>query len=721
VISKLRLQNFKKHDNTEILFTPGLNGIFGPNYSGKTSILYGILFALGGVSCVPGSNMEKKGGGRMSVDMSFSVGEVEYQIHRTKTKCVLYCEEEILASGTSPVNEKIETLLGLSMKRFRQLKYVEQKMSHALLTASSSEIHNIINELTGAQDVENAISALTKIRTSCEGGLESLGDVDQGELSTLEKAINVSENSSKKLEQSLKAAKSTKQSRERDEAESRRVAEDGHLSRSKFLLEKVNLAKLETSIKLREEELSDTRVELGKDTLERLSAVRASLSRQSKETEASELRRRELDRTMQRLEKGLTKVENKLAVSLEEGEEVAEKIRNVGGEIKDVERPEEGFSAAILTLAERKAEGLAFLKRYNNLKGSDKCPTCGSTVTGCLSSWESKVEHYEQEIEISENAIKNVEGARSRLTKLEKSKTSLTLKLENIAEIVSDSEEDRDLHNKSLRESKLEVRDIPETAGKDWDRLQKELEKSVASVASYQALLRQEKSLSSNLKDGKESLSKVKVSEEITEEQVRVLQDLFGIARQELREAELWFSSTEKKVNENASFLRHSKPRLVEMQSKAKEVERLSTRSTTSKELTKFLRKNKDRLMSDVWSHFMALASTFASNCTGGVIESIQRQESGAFTFVEGGHDMSVADASGAQAAIMGLGVQLALAEEARCPLDILLVDEPTADMDPEHSISATSLLAASGAQVIAVSHSSMDSTLCNNVIHLER
>jgi DNA repair exonuclease SbcCD ATPase subunit len=60
MIHSLKLRNFKKHSALDIEFTTGLNGIFGPNYTGKTTILYGILYALGGASHVPGTNIQNR-------------------------------------------------------------------------------------------------------------------------------------------------------------------------------------------------------------------------------------------------------------------------------------------------------------------------------------------------------------------------------------------------------------------------------------------------------------------------------------------------------------------------------------------------------------------------------------------------------------------------------------------------------------------------------------
>ena len=41
-IERLRLVNFRQHEDTEIVFGAGLTGIIGPNGSGKTTLLEAI-------------------------------------------------------------------------------------------------------------------------------------------------------------------------------------------------------------------------------------------------------------------------------------------------------------------------------------------------------------------------------------------------------------------------------------------------------------------------------------------------------------------------------------------------------------------------------------------------------------------------------------------------------------------------------------------------------
>ena len=54
-INRLRLVNFRQHENTEIEFGPGLTGIVGPNGSGKTTLLEAIAWAMYGMPAARGS------------------------------------------------------------------------------------------------------------------------------------------------------------------------------------------------------------------------------------------------------------------------------------------------------------------------------------------------------------------------------------------------------------------------------------------------------------------------------------------------------------------------------------------------------------------------------------------------------------------------------------------------------------------------------------------
>ena len=147
----------------------------------------------------------------------------------------------------------------------------------------------------------------------------------------------------------------------------------------------------------------------------------------------------------------------------------------------------------------------------------------------------------------------------------------------------------------------------------------------------------------------------------------------------------------------------------------------LEGRLGTAKALSKYLRGNRDRFMGKVWGGIMGQASSFSSACTGGDISQVGRDDKGKFTFTEGGHELPVAAASGAQRSVMGLGVQLAMASLLPSPLSTIMLDEPGSDMDPERSLSLTTLLAADHNQILMVSHRELDGAVASNTIALEK
>ena len=81
---------------------------------------------------------------------------------------------------------------------------------------------------------------------------------------------------------------------------------------------------------------------------------------------------------------------------------------------------------------------------------------------------------------------------------------------------------------------------------------------------------------------------------------------------------------------------------------------------------------------------------------------------------------MALADmASGAQEAILGIGVQVALAETLPTSLDVFLADEPTADMDADHSSACLLGLSSVSSQALVISHHRMDESICSEVMEL--
>jgi DNA repair exonuclease SbcCD ATPase subunit len=125
------LKNFKRHADKEIHFSDTLTVICGPNYSGKSTILEAIFFALFGTRAVPGGTevITRTGGdSKATVSLNIMVGEEEFRVTRTPNSASVVKENgEALAAGHTAVNEWVLTRIGTgNMKRALALAFSSQ-------------------------------------------------------------------------------------------------------------------------------------------------------------------------------------------------------------------------------------------------------------------------------------------------------------------------------------------------------------------------------------------------------------------------------------------------------------------------------------------------------------------------------------------------------------------------------------------------------------------
>ena len=123
--------------------------------------------------------------------------------------------------------------------------------------------------------------------------------------------------------------------------------------------------------------------------------------------------------------------------------------------------------------------------------------------------------------------------------------------------------------------------------------------------------------------------------------------------------------------------------------------------------------------MAGMWEGVLSYASAFAANCTGGEISAIQRTSKSTFIYVENGQALPISAASGGQKSIMGLGVQLGLAELLPGSIGTVLLDEPTAELDQERSLALSAILPTSGNQLLVVTHRALDTSAASAVVDL--
>src|SRR6266850_3193095 len=94
-INRLRLCNFRQHENTDLELGAGLTGIIGPNGAGKTTLLEAIAWALYGMPAARGSRetirrRNAEGRAQVRVELDFTLGPHHFRVERGLNQASLY-------------------------------------------------------------------------------------------------------------------------------------------------------------------------------------------------------------------------------------------------------------------------------------------------------------------------------------------------------------------------------------------------------------------------------------------------------------------------------------------------------------------------------------------------------------------------------------------------------------------------------------------------------
>jgi len=165
ILTKLKLENFKKYSSFEISFDLGLIGIIGKNGSGKSTIFEAILFALygelrnkGDKEVVRNANATSKD--IVSVELEFEIDESIYKIireFRGKTlsaNAKLYKNEELITTGAKEVTTTISNLTKMSKDAFMHTLFASQKELTSLSNSKPEDRKKMIRKLLGLEKID---------------------------------------------------------------------------------------------------------------------------------------------------------------------------------------------------------------------------------------------------------------------------------------------------------------------------------------------------------------------------------------------------------------------------------------------------------------------------------------------------------------------------------------------------------------------------------------
>ena len=194
-INRLRLQNFRQHEKTEIEFGPGLTGIIGPNGAGKTTLLEAIAWAMYGMPAARGNRetLRRRGApprARVEVEVEFTLGPHQYRIVRSLNQAELYQDGDPapIAYSIAAVTEKVTRLLGMTRDEFFNTYFTGQKELAVMAAMSAPERAQFLSRVLGYERLRAAQDRLKEKRSALRARLDALraGLPDPAELDAAE-------------------------------------------------------------------------------------------------------------------------------------------------------------------------------------------------------------------------------------------------------------------------------------------------------------------------------------------------------------------------------------------------------------------------------------------------------------------------------------------------------------------------------------------------------
>lgn len=738
MIKRLHVRNFRRFESLNLDFTEGVNGVFGPNYRGKSTILLAIAVALAGPAWARGRNLVRRGEKSFEVQLLLELGGVEYRIRRSKSGASLHRGETLIANQQTNVNNELGKLLGMPPSRWLELRFIQQKEASAMFEAGAAKLNTLVEELSGVRTISLVIDKLTdRIRTTTARAdvlRERLVDAEEmgaltKQIAEVEASIAADHKQLAELVEALEAGTIRMDELTPQLADARHAYTQSRDWRRDWLNAKATydeaLAKLENT----PQPVADA------------AALQAELvENEANYADCSEWvsTYKSLRRDVQRAEAALEERSKAVSAALKQASGLLHPVGTseefLENKMAELEAKLDDHKAKHSTLATQLRQHLSDAAQLEKALESGICSACNRPLDEVdahsreeqqaqLEALRAEADVVGQKMEKLDAVIAGIRADIREERKQAENCRAATATLQHRTEAEQEATQ-----VVSLCEKKLAAhRDMIDLDPEEFERQVDELGNSLTGTRQA---LREAERMSVTYELAQQAAihanARLEGTTEISEEAVAELAQAAETLESELGQL--------RSAQAERTGARTQLAKSLEIQASQKEMleQKLQAAHTTNEEadtafqllrslegLRKYLRDNRSRYLQAAWDTMLGRASLFASTVTDGHISALSRTEAGEFEFTEQGETAVVADASGAQAAILGMAVQTALAEVLPTSLDLLLADEPAADMDADHSGAAMMALSTLAKQAVVISHHRMDESLCAGVIEL--
>lgn len=178
---KVEIKNPAKTLEGKLDFTTGLTGIVGANGKGKSMVLEMIQYALFGTQALRGA---MDGYAKIEVSLLLELKGQSYLVTRTKSTALIQtafvpegsevAKLESLATGTKPVNAKIEELFGYSSDVFRIANVCNQGKIEELGDMKPTARKQLVDETVGLNSLDELGTFIDDERKRLKTGISTI-------------------------------------------------------------------------------------------------------------------------------------------------------------------------------------------------------------------------------------------------------------------------------------------------------------------------------------------------------------------------------------------------------------------------------------------------------------------------------------------------------------------------------------------------------------------
>ena len=767
-IDRLRLQNFRQHENTEIEFGPGLTGIIGPNGAGKTTLLEAIAWAMYGMPAARGSRetLRRRGASpkaRVAVEVDFTLGAHRYRVVRSLNSAELYQDGDpsAIANSIGAVTDRVTRLLGMTREQFFNTYFTGQKELAVMAAMSAPERAQFLSQVLGYERLRIGQERLKERRSSLRARLEGLraGLPDGAELEAARKqadnrleaagrAETAAATASETAEQRLAAIRPQWEKLQQLREAAIALEAEIKLADQKAVATSERLARLEheaAEAALARQKLDEVRRRLA--PLPGLREETQALERQAEAYAARKSYQAQLDEVRAHLasiQERISRVPSKqlLAAALERVNAARASLTAASLE------SEEQRTVWVRDAQDAKTKRQGLLDQYQELKEQRQrivkagvegvCPTCarplGVEYAKVLELLDRQIEEVRSNGNFYKQRIDQLQQEPAALAEVDQRKVALDRELSEAT--AQQGRLNAQAHEAvPLREEQkrllLRVGELVEALeglADSYDQARHEavvretrtLEPLALQAERFRVVAERSEAIAVELESGRTAVVEINrvigdlrarlVGLGYSETAFKSLRDTEQAAERARREAEL--ALVRAKAERNAAG--EAVGAVIQRQAERDERERAATETAGElalhQELDRALTDLRDDLNSSLRPDLSDLASGFLSELTHGRYVELELDEDYSATVLDDGDPQTVI--SGGEEDVANLAFRLAIsqmiAELAGQPLSLLILDEIFGSLDDAHRSAVTDLLRSLAdrfSQVILVTH----------------